>query len=111
MKKIAILYICTGKYRMFWEGFYKSAEKNLFPELEKQYFVFTDSYFLMHKKIDNVHFVYQKHEPWPYPTLNRFKYFLRVEKALEKFDYIMFINANTLIMQTIHANGILPFDN
>lgn len=25
--RIAILYICTGKYNVFWGGFYKSSEK------------------------------------------------------------------------------------
>ena len=40
--KIAILYICTGKYYIFWENFYNSAQKNLFPYETKHFFVFSD---------------------------------------------------------------------
>lgn len=43
MKKIAILYICTGKYDIFWEDFYKTSEKYFLNNSEKHYFVFTDA--------------------------------------------------------------------
>lgn len=42
--KIAILYICTGKYNQFWDGFYKSSEEYFLKgKAEKEYFVFTDN--------------------------------------------------------------------
>ena len=31
MCKLGILYICTGKYDIFWEDFYKSCEKYFLP--------------------------------------------------------------------------------
>lgn len=40
--RIGILYIATGRYYVFWEDFYKSAEKYFLPNLEKQYFIFSD---------------------------------------------------------------------
>ena len=42
MMKVAILYICTGRYAQFFDGFYKSAEQYLLQGVEKRYFVFTD---------------------------------------------------------------------
>ena len=43
MKKIAALYICTGKYARLWPGFLESAEKYLLKSCEVHYFVFTDA--------------------------------------------------------------------
>lgn len=54
--RIAILYICTGKYNVFWDGFYKSSEKFfLKDEAEKEYFVFTDNMDLCQDKIGRAH--------------------------------------------------------
>ena len=43
MKKIAILYMCTGQYLKLWPGFFESAEKYLLKQSEVHYFVFTDA--------------------------------------------------------------------
>lgn len=40
---VAILYIATGRYNIFWEYFYKSAEQFLLKDCEKHFFIFTDS--------------------------------------------------------------------
>ena len=40
--KIGILYICTGKYEIFWKDFYLTCEKYFISEAEKHYFIFTD---------------------------------------------------------------------
>ena len=31
MTKIGMLYICTGKYTVFWPGFYRSFEEKFLP--------------------------------------------------------------------------------
>ena len=61
MKKptIAILYICTGEYVLFWENFYASAEKHLLPDYEKHYFVFTDVAEIFMGHLPNIHLQYQ----------------------------------------------------
>lgn len=51
-KKVAILYIATGRYTVFWDYFYQSAESNLLRECKKHYFVFTDNKELLKKKTD-----------------------------------------------------------
>lgn len=43
MRKIAILYICTGKYEELFDDFYESSEKYFFQNDYRHYFVFTDS--------------------------------------------------------------------
>jgi hypothetical protein len=106
MKKIGILYICTGKYTIFWDDFYKSTEKYLLPELEKHYFVFTDGEINTYEN-PFVKIVEQKRLGWPFDTLYRFKIFLGIENQLQEMDYLYFFNSNLILLQNI-GNEILP---
>ena len=61
MLKIAILYICTGKYDVFWKEFYRSCEQYFLPNSNKNYFVFTDSKELYDEKNnDKIFKIYQE---------------------------------------------------
>ncbi len=106
MQKIAILYICTGKYACFWEKFYTSFEMFFIPEMHKEYFVFTDNMDLSHEP--NVHLCYKECEGFPKDSLFKFDMFLRVKETIQKFDYILFYNSNAQCLATIHASEILP---
>lgn len=97
---IAILYICTGKYNQFFEGFYNSCEKNLLPKAEKSYYVWTDDDNLAEGKA-NVNIIHKECAGFPADSLFRFEYFLQVEKELEKYDYIYFFNANAEVRQQV----------
>ncbi len=104
--RIGILYICTGNYTVFWDGFYHSSEKNLLSEHEKYYFVFTDGQIETFGN-QRVKVIYQQKLGWPLDTLFRFKIFLQVEEELKKMDYLFFFNANLCINKTI-GSEILP---
>ena len=106
--RIAILYICTGRYTIFWPEFYASCEEFFFKGHAKEYFVFTDGA-LKYSSIDNVHRIEQKRLGWPYDTLQRFNLFRSQERLLEKFDLIFFCNANIEFMQQVDQK-ILPKD-
>lgn len=112
MSKVAILYICTGKYDVFWKEFYISCEKNFLPTAYKKYFVFTDSKELYSEK-DNARIckIYQQKMGWPYDTLMRFELFSHIEKELEGFDYIFFFNANALFLRTVNESQLLDPTN
>lgn len=106
-KAVAILYICTGEYVVFWKEFYESYERFFLNECEKTYFVFTDyqkSYF----DLPNVEVIYQEKLGWPYDTLMRFAIFSRVENKLKEFDYIFFMNANMKCVANITEEEFLP---
>ncbi len=106
---IAILYICTGKYTVFWEGFYRSVEKFFISEATKHYFVFTDADSLYGQtENSHIHLVYQEKMGWPYDTLKRFHLFAGIKEKLAGFDYIFFFNANTEILQPITALEFIP---
>lgn len=50
--RIGILYICTGRYSIFWKKFYQSTEKSFMQGLPciREYYVFTDSMLIWRKK-------------------------------------------------------------
>jgi hypothetical protein len=109
--KIGILYICTGKYSIFWKDFYSSMEKNFIDNSEKHYFVFTNN-----PKIDfedenpRIHKIYQDDLGWPDNTLKRFHIFLEHEKKILNMDYLFFFNANLLILNKITSEEFIPIN-
>lgn len=105
-KKIGIFYICTGKYSIFWERFYLSAEKHFCPGLEKQYFVFTDQEIA--PKGDNVTVIPQAKLGWPYDTLMRFHLFKGIKDQAMKCDYLYFFNANMIFLKDVMPWHIFP---
>jgi hypothetical protein len=107
--KIGILYICTGKYVVFWRDFFQSAEKYFLPEIEKHYFVFTDSREIDFSSTNNrIHIIYQENLGWPDNTLKRFHIFLSQEEKISKMNYIIFCNANLKFIETISAKEFIP---
>lgn len=108
--RIAVLYICTGKYVAFWEDFYNSCEKYFCYSSEKEYFVFTDSAEIYGEKAskNKIHRIYQKNLGWPGNTLFRYKMFCSIKEKLNKFDYIFFFNANIKFLHIITEEEFLP---
>lgn len=106
--KIALLYICTGKYHIFFKDFYESCEKYFIPEAEKTYFVFSDHQELA--RYDRVRFVHKECEGFPNDSLFRFRTFLTVESELEAFDYVFFFNSNMQFVTPVDKS-VLPKEN
>lgn len=59
--RIAIVYLAIGKYDVFWDEFYRSCERYLFPDATKHYFVFTDSGRLLNRANHGYVFVIKHH--------------------------------------------------
>ena len=92
--RIGILYICTGKYDIFWKDFYLSAERYFMQDQSFiiEYYVFTDSPKLYDEENNkHIHRIKQKNLGWPDNTLKRFHIFLRIKEQLEReTDYLFF---------------------
>ena len=104
--KIAVLYICTGKYNQFFDDFYKTAKTYLLPTAQKVFFVWSDDSKIAEGKNDVV--FYQK--AWagfPADSLYRFELFKQAEDKVKGFDYVYYFNANTLFVKKI-GDEILP---
>lgn len=108
MKKIAMLYICTGKYEMFWDEYYRSSKEHFYPDAEKEYFVFTDSKRIIECKLPGVHTYYQAKSGWPYDTLLRYQWFCTVQDALTEFDYCYYVNANSVFLRDV-TEALIPY--
>ena len=109
-KKIAILYICTGRYVMFLNRFVETAEKYLLNDTVKEYFIFTDFKF-NEEPDERIHIIPQSKLGWPYDTLKRYNMFLSIKNLLLEFDYIFFYNANSVFKSLITKEEILPTKN
>lgn len=99
--KIAILSINTDKYNIFFDIFYKSSKQNFFPSAERKWFVFSDQNY---SHYDNTTTILIKHEEWPFCSLKRFEYFLKIEKSLLEFDYVFFFNSNSEFINKVDGN-------
>lgn len=104
--RVAVLYICTGRYSVFWPEFFKSAQRYLLPDHDKHFFVFSDADAALFNSPD-VSRIYQERLGWPDATLRRFHMFRAIEDRLREFDYIFFFNANCLFVDIVDE-GILP---
>ena len=103
--KIAILYICTGKYHVFFHDFYESSEKFFLSGVEKTYFVFSDNRDF--ENLDKVSFHYKECEGFPKDSLFRFRTFLTIEQELQEYDYVFFFNSNMKFVKEVNEK-ILP---
>ncbi|MFA7314322.1 MAG: family 6 glucosyltransferase [Candidatus Magasanikbacteria bacterium] len=107
--KIGILYICTGKYNLFWKDFYLSCEKYFISDAEKHYFVFTDSESIeFESENSRIHRVPQENLGWPGNTLRRYEMFLKLKETLKSFDFLFFFNANLQFLEKIIADEFVP---
>lgn len=106
--RIAILYICTGRYNQFFPGFYYSAKSFLLTETEKRFFVWTDDDHLA-DGLDDVTIIHKECEGFPADSLFRFEMFLQVEEHLKHYDLVYFFNANAEFRSPVNEE-ILPDD-
>ena len=98
--KLAVLYICTGKYNQFFHAFFESSEKYFMKDIaDVEYFVFTDDMLLSNS--GKVHLFKKECKGFPLDSLFRFDMFLSIEKELKAFDYIFFFNANMLFVAPV----------
>jgi len=105
-KRIAILYIGMGKYTILWDGFYASCEKHFYPDVPKEYFVFTDDNEFIRKNVENVHPIFQANSGWPYNTLLRYQWFCCIQNKLNTYEYCYFFNANSVVLRDVTTENI-----
>ena len=102
--RIAILYICTGRYNIFWKDFYRSCEKYFINNAVKTYYVFTDAETVYNEDDNSVKKIYQENLGWPGNTLFRFRIFSKCIDELKDYDYVFFFNANMLFVKEVSEN-------
>lgn len=110
MTNISILFICTGKYSSLWADFYLTSEQYFLKAESKIYHIFTDNPELIQEAEGSKNCVAHtiNHEPWPWPSLNRYRYITDISQTLvkEKSEICLFINANAFFHQNVSLEDL-----
>ena len=95
MLNIGILFISTGIYNQFWNGFYESVQKYFCPNSKKKYYVFTDDLSFKNSEYpDDVSVHYIEDKGWVANVLRRSDLFVSIRDELLHNDYIFNLNSN-----------------
>ena len=104
MTNVAIIFIGTNKYLDFLPRYYEQCEEHLMPDANKQYFIFTDGE--LDGTPDNMSVYNIEHKAWPAITLERFHTILEAEEELSKYDWMIFLDADTVVQKKIFSHEI-----
>ncbi|MBG17591.1 MAG: hypothetical protein CMB77_04485 [Euryarchaeota archaeon] len=94
LNNIGIIFIGTGPYIGFLEGFRNRVERFFCPGDKKTIYAFTDQInhpSLDHKIIDTIEI---EHVGWPFITLHRFKFMNSISDKLLNHSHVFFIDAD-----------------
>lgn len=95
---IGIFIIATDKYIDFCYPLCEGLKKYFLKDYEKSVYIFTDS----KKNPSNTIRVYQKHKPFPYPTLFRYHIISNFcNKNKIQHDYYYYIDADMIIIDKV----------
>jgi hypothetical protein len=95
---VAITFIGTGRYLNFLPKYYENIHQYFLPNTEKTFFVFTDG---EGDFPEDVNVYTQEHLQWPYITLKRFEILNQAREKLSKCDWMVFLDADALVVDTI----------
>ncbi len=109
--KIAVLFLCSGTYAVFWEKFHSNFVKNFLCDSEVHYYVFTDADNINSENDPFVHVCRIKSEGWPMASLKRYHFFMEYEDELRTYDYCFFMNACMLCVNVISEKELLKDKN
>lgn len=106
--KIGIIYIVTGVYIKFWDGFYASSQRFFCVDAEKSYEVFTDSAQLASKELSDVRMHLIEDKGWIVNVSSKSKFICEIKDQLTCYDYLFYLNGNFKFIAPIYCGEILP---
>ena len=111
MPKITIISIATGKYLAFWIQMLESFLKLANNAEEFAFLVLTDNQENISDSLKNVShldlkFVKIKAEKWPFPTLLRYEYILRIQDLIAT-EYVMYLDADMLFVGNLKYEDLI----
>ena len=84
---IKLIGIATGKYYQFIPQWLDSARRHFLQEDDVSFVIFTDR---MRDYGEDVLCIPTKHEPWPGPTLNRYRTIIASKSIIKLADYVFY---------------------
>jgi glycosyltransferase involved in cell wall biosynthesis len=105
--KIGLIIIGTSKYQSFIAPLISSADRYFFnnADSEVSYFVFSDETqdILTTRSVKQVHI---EHVPFPFASMNRFKYFSENKEIFNDMDYLYYIDADCLFINRVSGETL-----
>ncbi len=105
-KKVAVLYICTGKYIVFWKSFFHNFQTHFLKKSDVHFHVFSDTTNIVGKEQENVHIHQVETKGWPAASLMRYHFFCDYKSELREYDYCFFMNACMICEQDIDEGDL-----
>ena len=101
--KVALCIIVTGKYKRFLCELLATAERYFCAGHEVQLFVFTDAdpILILPPSSFRLHPFPAPHEPWPGPTLHRYRTMLQAADDLLACDYVYYIDVDSRFVRPV----------
>jgi glycosyltransferase involved in cell wall biosynthesis len=100
--KIGLIIIGTAKYQSFIAPLISSADRYFFnnAETEVSYFIFSDNKqdLLTNRNVKQVHI---DHVPFPFASMNRFKYFVENKEIFNDMDYLYYVDVDCLFVNNV----------
>ena len=106
--KVAITFIGTNRYLDYLPKYYENIEKYFLPNTEKVILAFTDGE--LNDTPDNLKVYHQEHLEWPFITLKRFEIINKARDVIEECDWLVFIDADALVVDKITEYEFFRFD-
>ena len=97
--RVALSVIATGKYTRFLCGLLGTAHEFFCPGHDVRILVFSDSAVPKHHQ--NTIVIPTPHEPWPGPTLHRYRTMLRAADTLEGCDYVYYLDVDSRFVRPV----------
>lgn len=114
--KIAVFIMCSGNFFFFLENFYRTAEKFLFPNCDKTYFIFTDhKRCILAEEFDNIKLIdldteSMNSKKYGNLALMKFQLISHNSDLFEGYDYIWYSNLNVIFTGVV-PETYLPTDD
>tara|TARA_R110002110_G_scaffold96612_3_gene248694 strand:+ start:1531 stop:2205 length:675 start_codon:yes stop_codon:yes gene_type:complete len=99
--KVGLIIIATGAYDQFVEPLLDSVDRWFLNGHDVRYYLFTDNEKLLSTDRVGLTVTYKKHEPWPNPTLLRYKCITEHSDLFDDRDYLYYCDADMLFENNV----------
>ena len=100
--KVALCVIATGKYKQFLSDLLATADEFFCRAHERMLFVFIDQSCLCLPEVAAaIELRHAAHEPWPGPTLHRYRTMLRAAGDLAAGDYVYYVDVDSRFVRPV----------
>jgi histo-blood group ABO system transferase len=95
--RIGLIVIATGKYHCFVPDLWSSVQSHFLSDHEVTLLLFADHLV----DLPRCRWFATDHEPWPGPTLHRYRTILRHADTLATFDFLFYIDADMRVIDAV----------